>query len=144
VTSRAAGSRLARLGERGPRLRPVAQHPRDALSEEEDVGLCQFQGEILVPAERFAKLVEALSGGAAASWVLTNRAGNMISDSYPLGFKLALHRKDLGIALDEAKSAGVPMDVAALVAAQEDALMERGHGDEDVSAVARLPKRSDS
>ena len=48
------------------------------------------------------QLVEALSGGAAGSWVLTNRAGNMVRDSYPLGFKLALHRKDLGIALDEA------------------------------------------
>ncbi|HEY8859240.1 MAG TPA: NAD-binding protein, partial [Gaiellales bacterium] len=67
-------------------------------------------------------------------------AGNMISDSYPLGFKVALHRKDLGIALDEAGRAGVPMEVAELVVAQEDRLMAEGHGDEDVSALARLPK----
>jgi len=87
------------------------------------------------------ELVEALSAGAAASWVLQNRAENMISDSYPLGFKLALHRKDLGIALDEAGRAGLPLDVARLVAAQEDGLMAEGHGDEDVSALARLPKR---
>ena len=87
------------------------------------------------------ELVEALSAGAAASWVLQNRAGNMIADSYPLGFKVALHRKDLGIALDEAGRAGVPMEVAELVAAQEDRLMATGHGDEDVSALARLPKR---
>ena len=46
------------------------------------------------------RLVEALSGGAAQSWVLANRAGRMIDDEYPLGFKLALHRKDLGIALE--------------------------------------------
>ncbi len=87
------------------------------------------------------ELVEALSAGAASSWVLQNRAANMISDSYPLGFKLALHRKDLGIALDEAGRAGLPLDVAQLVAAQEDTLMAEGHGDEDVSALARLPKR---
>jgi 3-hydroxyisobutyrate dehydrogenase len=87
------------------------------------------------------ELVEALSAGAAASWVLQNRAGNMMSDSYPLGFKLALHRKDLGIALDEAGRAGLPLDVAKLVAAQENELMAEGHGDEDVSALARLPKR---
>jgi 3-hydroxyisobutyrate dehydrogenase len=87
------------------------------------------------------ELVEALSAGAAASWVLQNRAENMITDSYPLGFKLALHRKDLGIALDEAGRAGLPLDVAKLVAAQEDGLMAEGHGDEDVSALARLPKR---
>jgi 3-hydroxyisobutyrate dehydrogenase len=88
------------------------------------------------------ELVEALSAGAAASWVLQNRAGNMIADSYPLGFKLGLHRKDLGIAIDEAGRSGVPMEIAKLVAAQEDALMAEGHGDEDVSALARLPKRA--
>jgi 3-hydroxyisobutyrate dehydrogenase-like beta-hydroxyacid dehydrogenase len=88
------------------------------------------------------QLVEALSAGAAASWVLTNRAGNMIADTYPLGFKVALHRKDLGIALDEAGRAGLPLAVSTLVAAQEDALVGEGHGDEDVSALARLPKRT--
>ena len=67
----------------------------------------------------------------------------MIENTYPLGFKVALHRKDLGIALDEAARAGVPMDVAALVATQEDGLMDSGFGDEDVSAVARIPKRTD-
>ena len=88
------------------------------------------------------ELLEALSAGAAASWVLSNRAGNMVDDTYPLGFKLALHRKDLGIALDEAAREGLPLAVSSAVAAQEDELVEAGHGDEDVSAVARLPKRS--
>jgi 3-hydroxyisobutyrate dehydrogenase-like beta-hydroxyacid dehydrogenase len=87
-------------------------------------------------------LVEALSAGAAGSWVLANRSANMISDTYPLGFKVALHRKDLGIALDEAARGGVPMPVAGLVASQEDGLVAGGYGDEDVSAVARLPKRT--
>ncbi len=86
-------------------------------------------------------LVEALSGGAASSWVLANRAGNMIDDNYPLGFKLALHRKDLGIALDEAARSGLKLGVSELVAAQEDALIAEGYGDEDVSAVARAAKR---
>ena len=44
-------------------------------------------------------VVSALLGGAAGSWVLQNRSGRMIQDEYPLGFKLDLHRKDLGIAL---------------------------------------------
>jgi 3-hydroxyisobutyrate dehydrogenase-like beta-hydroxyacid dehydrogenase len=86
-----------------------------------------------------ADLVEALSAGAAQSWVLANRAGNVIDGAYPLGFKMALHRKDLGIALEEAAGAGLDLDVAALVAAQEDELIAAGHGDEDVSAVARTP-----
>jgi 3-hydroxyisobutyrate dehydrogenase len=35
------------------------------------------------------QVVEALSGGAAQSWVLTNRSGRMIDNKYPLGFKVA-------------------------------------------------------
>jgi len=103
----------------------------------EGIALAQAAG---LPLE---KLVEALSGGAAASWVLQNRSANMIANAYPLGFKVALHRKDLGIALDEAARAGVPLDVAALVATHEDGLMDGGFGDEDVSALARIPKRTD-
>ena len=51
------------------------------------------------------QVVGALSGGAAQSWVLTNRSGRMTVNDYPLGFKLALHRKDLGIALAMAREA---------------------------------------
>jgi 3-hydroxyisobutyrate dehydrogenase len=86
-------------------------------------------------------LVEALSSGAANSWVLTNRSANMIDDNYPLGFKVALHRKDLGIALDEAARSGIRLAVSELVAAQEDTLVADGFGDEDVSALARAAKR---
>jgi 3-hydroxyisobutyrate dehydrogenase len=85
-------------------------------------------------------LVQALAAGAAASWVLENRSANMIADSYPLGFKVGLHRKDLGIALDEAARHGLALAVAQLVAEQEDGLIEGGHGDEDVSALARVPR----
>jgi 3-hydroxyisobutyrate dehydrogenase-like beta-hydroxyacid dehydrogenase len=90
-----------------------------------------------LPAEA---LVQALSAGAAASWVLDNRSANMIADSYPLGFKVNLHRKDLGIALDEAARHGLALAVAQLVAEQEDGLISDGHGDEDVSALARVPR----
>ncbi len=42
------------------------------------------------------QVVGALGGGAAQSWVLANRSGRMLDNDYPLGFKVALHRKDLG------------------------------------------------
>ena len=45
------------------------------------------------------QLVQALSGGAARSWVLENRSARMIANDYPLGFKTSLHLKDLNIAL---------------------------------------------
>ena len=82
-------------------------------------------------------LVEALKGGAAGSWALENRAGNMLKGHYPLGFKLALHRKDLAIAIATARAADLELPVSTQVAALEDALIARGHGGEDVSALAR-------
>lgn len=83
------------------------------------------------------KVVEALSGGAAASWVLTNRSARMIADDYPLGFRIALHRKDLGIALDLARQVGAALPVAGIAEQMENGLIAQGHGDDDNSALAR-------
>jgi 3-hydroxyisobutyrate dehydrogenase len=83
------------------------------------------------------KLVAALAGGSAQSWALANRSGRMIDDEYPLGFRLALHRKDLGIALEMAGESGLMLPLAMLVAALEDRLMAAGHGNEDMSVLAR-------
>ena len=80
----------------------------------------------------------ALQGGAAGSWGLTHRGGNMLRNDYPLGFRLRLHRKDLGIALRSAAELGVPLPLAAYVAQLESGLIRRGSGDEDVSAIARV------
>jgi len=80
---------------------------------------------------------EALRHGAAGSWALEHRAGNMLRDEYPLGFRLALHRKDLAIAQAAAAAAGLELPVTDRVAAMEDALIAAGHGDADVSVLAR-------
>jgi 3-hydroxyisobutyrate dehydrogenase len=82
-------------------------------------------------------VVTALMGGAANSWVLANRSTQMIDNQYPLGFRLALHRKDMAIALDLARSVGAALPVGALTAALEDGLLGQGHGDDDISALAR-------
>jgi 3-hydroxyisobutyrate dehydrogenase len=83
------------------------------------------------------QVVGALGGGAAQSWVLANRSGRMIDNDYPLGFKVALHHKDLVIALSLAAQLGAVLPVASLVAQLEAGLMTTGHADDDMSAVAR-------
>ena len=83
-------------------------------------------------------VLQAVGGGAAASWVLANRAGNMVVNEYPLGFRTRLHRKDLGIALGTAEEVGVSLPVTAYVAQLETALIKRGFGDEDMSNIARI------
>jgi 3-hydroxyisobutyrate dehydrogenase len=83
------------------------------------------------------QVVDALSGGAARSWVLENRAGRMIDDEYPLGFRIALHLKDVRIALGLAGEVGAALPVTAIAGQIEAALVARGHGDDDNSALAR-------
>ena len=83
------------------------------------------------------KIVKALSGGAASSWVLSNRANNVINNDYPLGFRVKLHYKDLRIALDTARELGVNLPCTAFVEQIETGLIARGYGDEDISAIAR-------
>ena len=83
------------------------------------------------------QVVSALGGGAAQSLVLANRSGRMIDNDYPLGFKVSLHRKDLGIALDLAGQLGAVLPVSALAAQLENGLIANDHGDDDMSALAR-------
>jgi 3-hydroxyisobutyrate dehydrogenase len=88
------------------------------------------------------KAVSALAGGAAGSWVLNYRAANMIKNEYPLGFRVRLHRKDLAIAMEAARELGVFLPATALVEQIENGLIAQGYGDEDVSAIARVIRKS--
>ena len=83
------------------------------------------------------QVVGALGGGAAQSWVLANRSGRMLANDYPLGFKVALHRKDLNIALAMARELGADLPVSTLAEALEADLMANGHAEDDMSALAR-------
>ena len=87
-----------------------------------------------LPMER---VVDALRQGAAGSWALEHRSEAMLNDAYPLGFKLALHHKDLGIALDAALQKGLKLPITECVHQQELALMDAGLSDADVSALRR-------
>ena len=88
------------------------------------------------------KVVMAVGGGAAGSWAMVNRSGNMIKNDYPLGFKVQLHRKDLTIALEVARELGVTLPVAAYVEQTETGLIACGHGDEDISVIARAVRKA--
>lgn len=84
------------------------------------------------------KVIQAISGGAAASWVLNNRGINVVNNTYPLGFRVRLHHKDLLVALDTARELGVTLPATALVAQMENGLIAKGYGDDDVSAIGRV------
>ena len=87
------------------------------------------------------KVVQALAGGAAGSWVLNHRSGNMIRNEYPLGFRVRLHRKDVAIVMEAARELGVFLPATALVEQIENGLISQGYGDEDMSAMARVIRK---
>jgi 3-hydroxyisobutyrate dehydrogenase len=60
-------------------------------------------------------VTEVISKGAAQSWQMENRIKTMNADEYNHGFAVEWMRKDLGIALEEARQAGVSLPITALV-----------------------------
>jgi 3-hydroxyisobutyrate dehydrogenase len=60
-------------------------------------------------------VIDVISKGAAQSWQMENRASTMLSNTYDFGFAVDWMRKDLGIALDEAKRNGSTLALTALV-----------------------------
>ena len=61
------------------------------------------------------QVTEVISKGAAQSWQMENRIKTMNANEYNHGFAVEWMRKDLGIALEEARKQGVSLPVTALV-----------------------------
>ncbi|HEX7820066.1 MAG TPA: NAD(P)-dependent oxidoreductase [Sphingobium sp.] len=85
---------------------------------------------------------EAISGGAAQSWQLVNRWQSMAEDRFDFGFAVDWMRKDLGLALDEARSNGATLPLAAMIDQFYADVQAMGGSKEDTSAlVRRIAKR---
>jgi 3-hydroxyisobutyrate dehydrogenase len=84
------------------------------------------------------KVIETLGKGAGSSWYFVNRAPFMARASFPAGFRVRLHDKDLGICHDMAAARGVELPVVETTRRQYRELIAGGHGDEDISTLFRL------
>jgi 3-hydroxyisobutyrate dehydrogenase len=85
-------------------------------------------------------LLEAISGGAAGSWTLTNLAPRAIAGDWAPGFRTALLEKDLRLVLESACGLKLPLTGAALthqlcLAAEAD-----GMGDEGTQSLFKIIK----
>ena len=87
------------------------------------------------------KVFEAVSGGAAQSWQMVNRWKTMSEDKFDFGFAIDWMRKDLGLALDEAKSNGALLPVTAQVDQFYAEVQGMGGGRQDTSALVRRIRR---
>jgi 3-hydroxyisobutyrate dehydrogenase len=81
--------------------------------------------------------LEAVSGGAAGSWMLSNRGPQMIQRDWRPGFTIDLQQKDLRLALEAADQLGVPLPGTALVFQLYRALQTRGLGGEGNHALVK-------
>ncbi len=84
------------------------------------------------------KVVEVISHGAAQSWQMDNRAETMLAGKFDFGFAVDWMRKDLGIALAEARESGAQLPVTGMVDQLYAELQERGGGRLDTSSLIEL------
>jgi 2-hydroxy-3-oxopropionate reductase len=85
-----------------------------------------------------ADLIAVLSGGLARCGILETRGDRIATNDFGPGFRARLHHKDLGIALEAAEDAGVPVAATALVRDRFAALIAAGGGDLDHSGLVYL------
>lgn len=89
-------------------------------------------------------VVDVISKGAAQSWQMENRSATMIADQYEHGFAVEWMRKDLAIALAEARSTGARLPVTALVDQLYAEVVAMGGRRWDTSSLLRRLERERS
>ncbi|MEM6464841.1 MAG: NAD(P)-dependent oxidoreductase [Pseudomonadota bacterium] len=90
-----------------------------------------------------AKVIEAISGGAAQSWQMENRWETMRDDHYEHGFAVDWMRKDLRIALDTARENGASLPLTAMVDQYYADIQAMGGSRWDTSSLlARIGRKS--
>lgn len=87
------------------------------------------------------KVFEAISAGAAGSWQMQNRWATMAEDKFDFGFAVDWMRKDLGLALEEARSNGATLPLAALIDQFYAEVQQMGGRRQDTSSIIRRLRR---
>ncbi|MGI5310070.1 NAD(P)-dependent oxidoreductase [Rheinheimera sp. WS51] len=88
-----------------------------------------------------AAVVEVISQGAAQSWQMQNRSLTMLKGEYDFGFAVDWMRKDLGIALTEARNNGSHLPLTALVDQFYSEVQQMGGNRWDTSSLLARLKR---
>jgi len=87
------------------------------------------------------KTLAAVSGGAAGSWQLSNLGPKMIAGDFRPGFMIKLQQKDLRLAIQAAREAGINLQALELVHRLFDAAMHEGRSEEGTQALFALVQK---
>jgi 2-hydroxy-3-oxopropionate reductase len=88
-----------------------------------------------------AKVREALMGGFAASRILEVHGERMIKETFDPGFRIRLHRKDIGLAMEAAKALDLYLPHSASLQQLMNKALGDGLGDKDHSALIKVLQR---
>ena len=86
---------------------------------------------------KMENVIEVISKGAAQSWQMENRYKTMIDDKFDFGFAVDWMRKDLKIAIDEAKKNNSPLPVTQIVDEYYEEVQKMGGNRWDTSSLIR-------
>ena len=86
----------------------------------------------------------AVSGGAAGSWQLSNLGPKMLAGDFRPGFMIKLQQKDLRLALQAAREAGLELSALKLVHRLFDEAMREGRADEGTQALFAVVEKAAS
>ena len=110
-------------------------------------GVTQALAEALALVERAGLdgsiVLQAISQGAAQSWMMDHRATTMLEDRFDFGFAVNWMRKDLSICLDAARSMGASLPVTAIVDQFFADLQRQGGGRLDITSLIRRLRGDD-
>jgi 3-hydroxyisobutyrate dehydrogenase len=109
------------------------------------VGVASTVAEALVFAAAngadLLKTIEAVGGGAAGSWQLSNLGPRMIQRDFAPGFMVRLQQKDLRLIQETAQEKHVPLAVTALAREYFTALEAAGLGEEGTQAIIKAVEK---
>lgn len=83
------------------------------------------------------KTLEAVSGGAAGSWMLSNRGPQVIERDWRPGFTIDLQQKDVRLVLEAADAMGVPTLGTSMIFNLYRTLQQQGLGEEGNHALVK-------
>jgi 3-hydroxyisobutyrate dehydrogenase len=87
-------------------------------------------------------VLQVIGKGAAQSWQMDNRGTTMVDDKFDFGFAVDWMRKDLGLCLDEARTNGARLPVAALVDQFYADVQQMGGNRWDTSSLVRRLRKA--
>jgi len=86
---------------------------------------------------KMEEVIEVISKGAAQSWQMENRHKTMLDDKFDFGFAVDWMRKDLKIALDEAKKNNSPLPITKIIDGYYEEVQKMGGNRWDTSSLIK-------